>query len=369
MTMPRNSLLVTLVSCLLLISGCSDNSAATPPPSARPLSVSVQALAPRGAYTVEQRFAGRVEVAQNSALGFETGGKLEQVLVDEGSQVLADQILARLDTRLLQAEAKRLQAQRHEVRARLHLARTSLERLIALERKGYASTQNRDELQAEVDALQASIAVIDSTLASNQLLQDKSLLRAPFAARIGRRLADEGEVLATGQPVLQLLAESNTEFNIGIPPERAAVLRPDREYSVQIGNRQVPARLLSIGADLNPGSRTLPVRLAPVEPIPLVNGALAQLWLPQTYPADGFEVPLSALTDGVRGLWNVYVVRDSDAGSRVEVRDVRVLHSTTHSAYITGAVQPGEQIITRGLHRIVPGQRVSPQPETAGAQR
>lgn len=368
MTMPRYPLLVTLVGCLLLISGCSDDSAARSQPSARPLSVSVQTLRPLGAYTVEQRFAGRVEVAQNSALGFETGGKLEQVLVDEGNPVVADQILARLDTRLLQAEAERLQAQRHEARARLRLARTSLERLVALERKGYVSTQNRDELQAEVEALQASIAVIDSTLDSNRLLQDKSVLRAPFAARIGRRLTDEGEVLAAGQPVLQLLAESDTEFNIGIPPERAAVLRADRVYSVQIGSRQVPARLLSIGADLNPGSRTLPVRLAPVEAIPLINGALAQLWLPQSHPADGFEVPLSALTDGVRGLWNVYVVRHSDSGSRVEMRDVRVLHSTTHSAYITGALLPGEQIITRGLHRIVPGQQVSPQPDTAGAR-
>lgn len=368
MTMPRRSLVMTLVGCLLLISGCTDESAATAPPEARPLAVSVQTLRPQGGYTVEQRFAGRVEVAQNSALGFETGGKLEQVLADEGNPVRTGQILARLDTRLLQAEAERLQAQRHEARARLRLARTSLERLMALERQGYASAQNRDELQAEVDALQASIAVINSALDSNRLLQDKSVLRAPFDARIGRRLTDQGEVVAAGQPVLQLLAESDTEFKIGIPPERAAVLRADRVYSVQIGSRQVPSRLITIGADLDPSSRTLQVRLTPVEPIPLVNGVLAQLWLPQTFPADGFEVPLSALTDGVRGLWNVYVVRDSDAGSRVEVRDVRVLHSTTHSAFITGALHPGEQIITRGLHRIVPGQLVTPQSETAGAR-
>jgi len=363
MTMPVPRILLMIVSSFAILTGCDH--AAGPEPNIRLLNVSVQSLQLSSSYTLMHRYAGRVEVAQNSALGFEAGGKLEQIHVDTGESVSAGQVLARLDTRLLQAEASRLQAQKHEARARLKLARTSLERLSTLERKGYASAQNRDELQAEVEALQASIAVIDSGLASNQLLQAKSVLTAPFAARVGQRLADEGEVVAAGQPVLQLLTQADTEFSIGIPPDRIALLSADRLYTAHIGSQSLQARLLQTGADLDLNSRTQQVRFVPVPPASLVNGALVQLELPHQYPHEGYRVPLSALTDGVRGLWQVYVVRSREQGYLIEARDVRVLQSDAHSAYVSGALQPGELLVTQGLHRIVPGQQVQPQLATA----
>lgn len=364
MTVPR--ILLMAVSSLLLLTGCDH--AATTESDTHLMNVSVQPLQRSSSYTLQHRYAGRVEVAQNSALGFEAGGKLEQISVDTGEAVSLGQVLARLDTRLLQAEANRLQAQKHEALARLKLARTSLERLSTLERKGYASAQNLDELQAEVEALEASIAVIDSGLAGNRLQQAKSVLTAPFAARIGRRMADEGEVVAAGQPVLQLLTEADTEFSIGIPPNRVAQLSTDQLYRVHIGSQSVQARLLQIGADLDPGSRTQQIRFTPVTPTTLVNGALVQLELPRHYQDEGYRVPLSALTDGVRGLWQVYVVRGSEQGYLIEARDVRVLQSDAHTAYVSGALQPGEQLVTQGLHRIVPGQQVRPQLITAIAR-
>lgn len=357
MNLFRPLLVATL--CITILSGCN-NSDESVLPVAEPLTVSVLTLEPRQAYTIEHRYAGTVEVKQNSALGFEAGGKLALINVNEGAGVKAGQVLARLDTQLLEAEKTQLQAQRSEIKARLKLAKASLSRFTALQQKGYASAQNLDELNAEVEALQASVAVTDSALAANRLRLEKSVLHAPFEARIAERLADEGEVVAAGQPVLQLLSVSNAEVSVGLPPEQASALREDGLYTLHAGQRTLQARLLSVGANLNSGTRTLQARLMPLDDTGLVNGELVQLSLPQDYAASGFSVPLSALTEGVRGLWNLYALKQTDAGAIVEARDIRVLHSDQQTAYITGAVTGGEQIIASGLHRIVPGQKVSP---------
>ncbi len=345
--------------CIVILSGCN-SSDDTVLAIAEPLTVSVFTLEPRQAYTIEHRYAGTVEVKQNSALGFEAGGKLALINVNEGASVKAGQVLARLDTQLLEAETAQLQAQRNEIKARLKLAKASLNRFTALQQKGYASAQNLDELNAEVEALQASVAVTDSALAANRLRLEKSVLHAPFEARIAERLADEGEVVAAGQPVLQLLSVADAEVSVGLPPEQASALREDRLHTLHAGQRTLQARLLSVGADLNPGTRTLQARLMPLDDTGLVNGELVQLSLPQDYAASGFSVPLSALTEGVRGLWNLYALKQTDAGTIVEARDIRVLHSDQQTAYITGAITGGEQIIVSGLHRVVPGQKVSP---------
>ena len=37
--------------------------------------------------------------------------------------------------------------------------------------------------------------------------------------------------------------------------------------------------------------------------------------IPQTIEQDGFWIPLTALTDGIRGQWNIYLVAPNPDGS------------------------------------------------------
>ncbi|MBP0047316.1 efflux RND transporter periplasmic adaptor subunit [Marinobacterium sp. AK62] len=347
----------------LMLTGCdSTDVSQTDDP---PLAVSVEPLKPVSQFSVEHRYAGQVTAAQSSALGFETGGTLEQVLVDTGDRVTQGQRLAQLDTRLLQREADRLRAQRQEISARLSLARKSLQRLNSLEPQGFASRQRQDELEAETQALRAALEVSDAALAQNWLQQDKAVLTAPFDARVGKRLADQGTVLAAGQPVLQLLTRDQTEILIGVPAQLAQQMQVGARYTVEVEQQRLNATLIQIGAELNPASRTLSVRLQPVSPLEQPQGTLAHLVLEQVQETQGFRVPISALTDSVRGLWQVYVLNGEN---RVEARDVRILHTNATHAFIEGALAPDERLITSGLHRVVPGQTAAPAPRTsAGA--
>jgi hypothetical protein len=129
---------------------------------------------------------------------------------------------------------------------------------------------------------------------------------------------------------------------------------------VSIAGQQFSAQLITKGAVIDPATRTVQLRLAlPIES-DVISGELAYLTLPEHIEREGFWLPLTALTDGIRGLWNVYALVDVGTGVyRIEKRDIRILYATGKEAYIQGAVLAGQHIISDGLHRYVPGQQVT----------
>lgn len=333
-------------------------------------------------YSVERRFVGKVQVKQNAALGFEQAGKISELMFDEGDFVQQGQLLAAQDTELLRVERKELEAQLSETEAQLNLTRANLKRLRQLKQNGFTSTQSLDELQSQQKVLLASRLRVNAALDANQIRINKARLYAPFSARISQRLQDSGTVVNAGTPVFQLLQEGNNEVRIGVPVRLADNLAhphssSDLQAVLEINGKRFPAQLLAMGADVNPATRTVSARFQLPGDLSAVNGQLAYLILNESFQAKGYWVPMSALTDGIRGMWNVYALSPvpheqhspdiqnapQEALYTLQSRNIQVLHATADKAYISGAIQDGEQILSAGLHRLVPGQSVRINPE------
>ena len=71
-----------------------------------PLPVATLPLKLQASYTVPTRFTGQIEPARSTDLAFEAGGTVAEILVDEGDYVDAGDIIARLDTRAIDAAEK-----------------------------------------------------------------------------------------------------------------------------------------------------------------------------------------------------------------------------------------------------------------------
>ena len=84
----------------------------------------MQIAASQDQWQRERLVIGRVESSQSSDLGFELGGTVLDVMVDEGDLVTAGDPLARIDNQRLQASAA-------EVTARLEQAKAGLAELEA----------------------------------------------------------------------------------------------------------------------------------------------------------------------------------------------------------------------------------------------
>lgn len=352
-----------MVLCLILLaavlSGCGDSDARVAEPAYYHVAQGL-VLQQQPGYEVTRSFIGRVEARQSASIGFEQSGKVARLFADEGETVAQGAVLAQQDTELLQVERQELQAQLQQAQADLALVHANLKRLNSLNKRGFTSEQSLDELQARQKGLLATRARVQASLAANQLRIDKSTLLAPYSAQISRRLIDQGEVVGAGTPAYTLLQSGPAEVRVGVPVDMLKQLNAQQHLSVRVDRQQIDVRLLTKGFSVDAVTRTVPLRLELPDDVALVNGQLAYLSLPQTFTQPGYWLPLSALTDGVRGLWNIYSLQPQDDAGLYELqsRDVQVLHATATHAFVTGALSDGEQVLSTGLQRLVPGQVV-----------
>ncbi len=351
----------------LLLLGRSDAVEAPAAETALPVPVIVAEAS--DAYTVTRSFAGRVVARRETALAFELSGLVTEILADEGDRVAAGDVVAQLDTRDLRLSLQRLEAERAELQARLALAVVTRERQQQLTRQGHASAQRYDEARFEELALTASIERVDTSIAAIELDLDKSLLRAPFGGTVGARMMDEGGVASPGAPVLQLLETDHLEAHVGVPAHLANGFDVANHHRLLINGTPAEGIVRAVRRDLDTDTRTVTVVLEIDSGLSAPDGEIARLLVEEAVPQAGIWLPHTALTEGLRGLWTVFVVvEEADgAGWRVERAEVEVLHSETDRVFVRGTLAAADRLVEAGVHRLVPGQRVRPVAEGVAA--
>ncbi|MCC7411918.1 MAG: efflux RND transporter periplasmic adaptor subunit [Gammaproteobacteria bacterium] len=373
----RGGVLARLLLGLLLVATMALavlTRAAAPDPrpgaAAEPLAVSTWIARAATAYEVSRSFVGRVEAARRARVGFEIGGRVEVIHVDEGDRVGAGDVLARIDTARLQARRRELAAALAHTRADLALARRTRERVAdALSFKG-ASEQEADEAGQRVAALEAAEHLAQARIDSVDVDLAKGRIVAPFAAVVTARLVDEGEVVAAGHPLLDLVEDAPVEIRVPVAGESAGRVQPGAVVAVSIGMQRVEARVRAVLPVRDPGTRTLDLLLDPIAPsAPLRPGDTVRVDIALTLEGAGFWLPLGALTEDPRGLWAVLVAgrQDGPDTTRVERRLVEVVYQSAAQAYVRGTLQAGDRVVASGGHRIVPGQQVRVHDVTTAA--
>lgn len=378
------------------------------------LPVKTHVLTPVSSITRERQFSGTIVAARRSRLAFQRAARLVSVAVDQGDRVTEGDELATIDQRLLLTQVAQLEAELQQqqavlaeltagprketvdsMRAELEVLTSDVELRLATferieglyERRG-TSAQSLDEArlawkssgsrresvkkqldellagtrQEKIDAQQAMVNGLKARLASLNIDVTDSKLLAPFAGMIVQRLADEGDMLNAQQPVFELLETGRMEAQIGIPSAQVSQLDSDGYHILTAGRIEVAAKLRSVVSQVDATTRTQNAvfDIDAAQSNQLADGQLVRLKFDEPVVVDGYEVPLTALASGSRGLWTLYVVEAMDGAEECVVsgRAVEVLHTSGERAIIRGSVFPGEKFVADGVHRVVPGQRV-----------
>jgi len=199
-------------------------------------------------------------------------GILAELLVDEGHDVEADALLAKIDDRIQQAEveARRLQAQSEtEIRAAelaLEEAQIMYENVRQIQVEGAASDWEvrrarlqRDQAEAQVDAAEEQHALAQVVLQREKERLALHHIKAPFAGRVIRKQAEVGVSLTTESPILSLAALDTLEAQIFLPVDLYGKLVEGREYQLDAGepvNRTLTGTLKTISPIVDPASQT-----------------------------------------------------------------------------------------------------------------
>lgn len=347
----------------------------TAPPT-RILTVPVERIEMTRSYQVDWSFVGRVEAARSSDLGFEFGGLLALLAVDEGDRVEKGTVLAELNTERLRARRAELAASLVEAQASLALSNSTRRRTRKAVDLNAVSVQQWDEAQQHYEVRKAVVTRIEAQMKTIDLDIRKSQLSAPFDGVVARRFVDEGSVVAAGQPAYRLLEMSRPEIRVGVRNDLVQRIEIGQAFPVQIDNRTVTAAVRSVLPNRNRETRTVDVLLSlPAEVDGIQDGDLAELKIRDDILATGYWLPLSGLTESSRGLWSCYTVERIEKGGsggegiyRLRRRQLELLYQQDDRVYVRGTLADGERVVTGGLHRLVPDQLVQITPAREGGQ-
>ncbi len=361
------STLLPAAACLLAVPGSAVAAEMAPVP------VQVEFARSAGGYRIEREFVGQVEAARRSQVGFELAGRLAEVRVEEGDAVSTGSVIARLDVDRLEARRAELRAALAQTRADLALASATRQRVEEAVDFNGVSLQEVDEARERERALAATVRLAEARVATIDVDIEKSSVRAPYDAVVVRRLADEGQVLSAGQPVLELMEDAPPEARIGVAGEALGAVRAGENVDVLSKDVRFSARVRAVLPLRDEASRTVDVILELPPDAGLVPGDLIRMRLGRLLETPGFWVPVGALTEASRGLWSLYVAepletRGGPATHALARRIVQVIHTDDDRAFVSGTLAEGEAVVSDGLQRVVPGQQVTIQalPERAG---
>ena len=275
-----NRALATVAATLYLslLTACDKPTAEAPPPLAVLVrEVGQQSAVPLTIYT------GEVRARHETDLSFRVGGKLVARNVEVGDAVRKGAALARLDPQDLRLSAEAARDQLSAAEAELSLARSELDRARQLVAQNFMSESVLDSRRTAVEGAEARVrqARAQSELTANQA--GYTVLKAEHDAVVLAVLADRGEVVAAGQPVLRLARQDEREVLIHVPEGRVAgisVGMPAQVRPLADTERHYAAQVREMAAAADAATRTFAVRLSiegADERLPLayaVNGAL-----------------------------------------------------------------------------------------------
>jgi RND family efflux transporter MFP subunit len=344
----HRALLAGSAFAVLLIGGCSGGTSAPPAKAEAPVPVSLaiaQPAARDGAIDV----SGTVRLKRETALGFNTAGRIAEIRVREGDRVSAGAVLARLDPTSLAAASA-------SARAEAARADADLQRLSGLYAKGWVTAPRVESARATAAAARARVAQsgFDVGLAT---------IRAPSAGVVLRRPAEPGQITSPGQAVL-LIGEIDSGYVLQLPLAdsdlaRLHVGQPATVKIPALGNAPITATVTEIGARGDDGTGTFRVRLA-LPPQPGLRSGLigsARLPLAGNGGDSSVRVPTTAVFSA-RADEGFVFVHDAATG-RIRLRQVGVGAVDDTGVTITSGIQAGERIVASGPDRLRDGMRVA----------
>ncbi len=198
----------------LTLPGCAEEDNRTLP--APVPAVKYEVVRPAGGGE-RRALSGKLAAAGRSQLSFPAGGRVSEVLADQGDRVVKDQPLARLETRDFELVRGAAQAQLGAARGRVQEAQEELRRKRILFDKDLVARAALDKAQAAYDTAQGEAGVAESRLAQAVRDLERTVLRAPFGGRIAVREVDPFTEVKGGQSLFTLETVAALEVRVLVP--------------------------------------------------------------------------------------------------------------------------------------------------------
>ncbi|MFG6429533.1 efflux RND transporter periplasmic adaptor subunit [Roseateles sp. LYH14W] len=356
MRRPRLALSAVICVLPLALAACGES---TPITDARIQAPLVRTAVVQDASGSSRSFTGTVAARVQSDLGFRVPGKVLERLVDTGQAVKRGQLLMRIDPVDLKLAAEAQHEAVAAARARAQQTADDELRYRDLRGTGAISTAAYDQVKAAADAAKAQLSAAEAQASVARNASRYAELIADADGVVTETLAEPGQVVVAGQPVVRLAHAGHREAVVQLPETLRPAIGAKAEarlFGSEGAGSPVKLRQLSSAADRL--TRTFEARY-------VLDGALANAPLGATVtvqmadePSTGhpaLQVPIASVFDAGKGP-GVWVV--SGSPTKITWRTVTIKRVDDERAQVVDGVKRGEIVVALGAHLLREGAQV-----------
>ncbi len=348
-----------ILAAAALLGGC-DSDSQTPNQKVRPV-LSIVAERHAGA---SASFAGTIEPRYSASLAFRVLGRTVVRDVNAGDSTRKGARLAALDPVPFDLAVKDARAGLANVEAQLANALATEKRYRILREENHISPQQLEAVQQARAAAEAAVTQARSALEKATEQRGYAELSAEFDGIVTAVNFEVGQVIMAGQPVVRVARPDVREAVIDVPDDAAVRLKEGSPFEVGLliePSIRVSGRVREIAPRVDALTHSQRVKIT-------LDNPPADFRLGTNITARALEqstgrimIPEAALLDqdGKQMVWIV-----DPAAKTVSLREVKISSRDSQAAIVRAGLEPGDRVVTAGVHSLVPGQLVRIPEET-----
>ena len=299
---------------------------------------------------------GRTEADAQIPVRAETGGTLEERLVDKGDFVNEGTEVCRLDPGVRESALRQAEASKAQAEATLQQAEFDLNSNTQLADRGFAAESGLNALRASVNAARAQVAQADAQIAQAEEELARTIVVSSASGFVDDPIAEVGDVLTAGGVCVTLVDTDPLLVTGQVPETEVGALRVNMNARVElVTGEEVRGVVQFVANSADPETRTFEIDIAIPNPDnELRAGVTASAVIPLA-PIDAYPIMSSWITLDDDGRLGVGIVEADDT---VAFAPVEVLAQDTEITWVTG-LEPGTRVITLGADYVRAGQQVA----------
>ncbi len=365
--MKKILLALSYATGLFAWASCGNKDAEKPadPPPATPVTL-VDARTTDAVYYDE--YPATVVAINTVELRSQVAGFITGIFFKEGEVVPKGKTLYEIDRRRYQAAYQQALAALRSTQATVQNAQVNLERYQRLAKQDAIARQIVDNAQTAYATAQSQVAEAQARVDLARTDLDYSLVRAPFAGRIGISQVRLGSQISPGTTLLNTISGENPMGVDFVVPasdlgrfadlERQASRRNDSTFRLVLPNTSAynqPGKLLAIDRGVDQQTGTVQVRVQfPNPERELKDGMSTVLRVLNRQSGRRIVVPYKAIVEQM-GENFVFVAGDS---SKAYQRKVQLGPRLRDQIVVMEGLKQGDKVVTEGLQRLRDGAKI-----------
>lgn len=252
--------LIIMIAFMTVVS-CGNDAQQTLEKVLRPIK-----YAPVSAGNSETRrsFSGISKAGSTSRVSFRVSGKLENIYLKEGDQVVREQMIAALDDSDARLQYEKAQSAVNKSKVYMETASSNLTRIKNLYENNNVSLNEYETAKEKLADAQAAYMADEKDLDLNKKEVDYFKVYAPISGKVSSVDMEQGENVSVGQVILEIHSMGDMEVEAGIPEAYISEIKMNDPATVSfksMGDQTFNGRITEVPYDIDAESSTYPVMI------------------------------------------------------------------------------------------------------------